>query len=128
MLSKEACRQEQVHICLTFFHTFRCGDEIMEINDTVVYNMALNDVYTVLSQCTPGPVHIIVSRHPDPKVQLACTLFVNSRFFFCFQGKASSETPFGLHLSILLSLPLHMYLFIISAKCFPQDVDVDHWN
>ncbi|XP_026149152.1 pro-interleukin-16 isoform X1 [Mastacembelus armatus] len=46
----------------------RCGDEIMEINDTVVYNMALNDVYTVLSQCTPGPVHIIISRHPDPKV------------------------------------------------------------
>ncbi|XP_059213561.1 pro-interleukin-16 [Centropristis striata] len=46
----------------------RCGDEIMEINDTVVYNMALNDVYTVLSQCTAGPVHIIISRHPDPKV------------------------------------------------------------
>ncbi|XP_040893196.1 pro-interleukin-16 [Toxotes jaculatrix] len=46
----------------------RCGDEIMEINDTVVYNMVLNDVYTVLSQCTPGPVHIIISRHPDPKV------------------------------------------------------------
>ncbi|XP_069029015.1 pro-interleukin-16 isoform X2 [Embiotoca jacksoni] len=46
----------------------RCGDEIMEINDTVVYNMALNDVYTVLSQCPPGPVHIITSRHPDPKV------------------------------------------------------------
>ncbi|XP_047187343.1 pro-interleukin-16 isoform X3 [Scophthalmus maximus] len=46
----------------------RCGDEIMEINDTVVYNMALNDVYTVLSQCLPGPVHIIISRHPDPKV------------------------------------------------------------
>ncbi|XP_029354230.1 pro-interleukin-16 isoform X2 [Echeneis naucrates] len=46
----------------------QCGDEIMEINDTVVYNMALNDVYAVLSQCTPGPVHIIISRHPDPKV------------------------------------------------------------
>ncbi|KAK2853372.1 hypothetical protein Q5P01_006033 [Channa striata] len=46
----------------------RCGDEITEINDTVVYNMALNDVYTVLSQCSPGPVHIVISRHPDPKV------------------------------------------------------------
>ncbi|XP_072320966.1 pro-interleukin-16-like isoform X2 [Eucyclogobius newberryi] len=46
----------------------RCGDEIMEINDTVVYNMALNDVYAVLSQCSPGPVHITISRHPDPKV------------------------------------------------------------
>ncbi|KAM9318154.1 pro-interleukin-16 [Pholidichthys leucotaenia] len=46
----------------------RCGDEIMEINSTVVYNMALNDVYTVLSHCSPGPVHIIISRHPDPNV------------------------------------------------------------
>ncbi|CAL8350703.1 unnamed protein product [Merluccius merluccius] len=46
----------------------RCGDEIMEINDTVVYSMALNDVYNVLSQCSPGPVQIIISRHPDPKV------------------------------------------------------------
>ncbi|XP_074522995.1 pro-interleukin-16 isoform X2 [Halichoeres trimaculatus] len=46
----------------------RCGDEIMEINSTVVYNMTLNDVYTVLSQCTPGQVHIIISRHPDPYV------------------------------------------------------------
>lgn len=48
----------------------RCGDEIMEINDTVVCNMTLNDVYTVLSQCSPGPVQIIISRHPDPKVGL----------------------------------------------------------
>ncbi|XP_046897228.1 pro-interleukin-16 isoform X2 [Hypomesus transpacificus] len=46
----------------------RCGDEIIEINDTVVYNMALNDVYTVLSRCPPGSVQIIISRHPDPKV------------------------------------------------------------
>ncbi|XP_056269739.1 pro-interleukin-16 isoform X2 [Pseudoliparis swirei] len=46
----------------------RCGDEIMEMDDTVVYNMLLNDVYTVLSQCPPGPVHVIISRHPDPKV------------------------------------------------------------
>ncbi|KAA0722832.1 Pro-interleukin-16 Interleukin-16 [Triplophysa tibetana] len=46
----------------------RCGDEIMEINDTVVCSMSLNDVYTVLSQCSPGPVRIIISRHPDPKV------------------------------------------------------------
>ncbi|KAK3533204.1 hypothetical protein QTP70_013607 [Hemibagrus guttatus] len=46
----------------------RCGDEIVEINDTVVCNMTLNDVYTVLSQCNPGPIQLIISRHPDPKV------------------------------------------------------------
>lgn len=59
------------------FYTFSYGDEIIEINDTVVYNMALNDVYTVLSQCPPGPVHIIISRHPNPKVRNTssqCTL------------------------------------------------------
>lgn len=60
----------------------------MEINDTVVYNMALNDVYTVLSQCTPGPVHIIVSRHPDPKVWLACTsLICKQQIFFQLLGQ-----------------------------------------
>lgn len=53
--------------------TFSYGDEIIEINDMVVYNMDLNDVYSVLSQCTPGPVHIIVSRHPNPKVRKAST-------------------------------------------------------
>ncbi|KAJ8247602.1 hypothetical protein GJAV_G00248180 [Gymnothorax javanicus] len=46
----------------------RCGDEIIEINATVVYNMTLNEVYNVLSQCSPGPVQVIISRHPDPKV------------------------------------------------------------
>ncbi|XP_053490423.1 pro-interleukin-16 isoform X1 [Ictalurus furcatus] len=46
----------------------RCGDEIVEINDTVVCNMTLNDVYTVLSHCSPGPIQLIISRHPDPKV------------------------------------------------------------
>lgn len=47
---------------------FRGGDEIVEINETVVHSMTLNEVYTVLSQCQPGPVQVIISRHPDPKV------------------------------------------------------------
>ncbi|XP_075303575.1 pro-interleukin-16 isoform X2 [Odontesthes bonariensis] len=46
----------------------RSGDEIVEINDTPVCSLVLNDVYSVLSQCAPGSVHIIISRHPDPKV------------------------------------------------------------
>ncbi|XP_054445020.1 pro-interleukin-16 [Pteronotus mesoamericanus] len=46
----------------------RCGDEIVEINDSPVHCMTLNDVYAVLSHCSPGPVPIIVSRHPDPQV------------------------------------------------------------
>lgn len=49
----------------------RCGDEIVEINDAPVHCMTLNDVYAVLSHCDPGPVPIIVSRHPDPQVRPA---------------------------------------------------------
>ncbi|XP_040825923.1 pro-interleukin-16 isoform X1 [Ochotona curzoniae] len=46
----------------------RCGDEIVEVNESPVHCMTLNEVYAVLSHCDPGPVPIIVSRHPDPQV------------------------------------------------------------
>ncbi|XP_013014310.3 pro-interleukin-16 isoform X1 [Cavia porcellus] len=46
----------------------RCGDEIVEINDSPVHCMTLNEVHGILSHCSPGPVPIIVSRHPDPQV------------------------------------------------------------
>ncbi|XP_039714197.1 pro-interleukin-16 isoform X2 [Pteropus medius] len=46
----------------------RCGDEIVEINDCPAHCMSLNAVYAILSHCDPGPVPIIVSRHPDPQV------------------------------------------------------------
>ncbi|XP_066491123.1 pro-interleukin-16 isoform X1 [Tiliqua scincoides] len=46
----------------------RCGDEIVEINETSVQNMTLNEVHMLLSHCNPGAVQIIISRHPDPQV------------------------------------------------------------
>ncbi|XP_055411732.1 pro-interleukin-16 isoform X3 [Bubalus kerabau] len=46
----------------------RCGDELVEINDSPVHCMTLNEVYTILSHCNPGPIPIMVSRHPDPQV------------------------------------------------------------
>ncbi|XP_045142211.1 pro-interleukin-16 isoform X2 [Echinops telfairi] len=46
----------------------RCGDEIVEINDSPVHCMTLNEVYTILSHCSPGSIPIIVSRHPDPQI------------------------------------------------------------
>ena len=67
----------------------------MEINDTVVYSMALNDVYTVLSQCSPGPVHIIISRHPDPKVCNANTSFPTRVRFTGSQGGAGPWVQLG---------------------------------
>ncbi|NXD38124.1 IL16 protein, partial [Copsychus sechellarum] len=45
----------------------RCGDEILEINETSLQNTTLNEVYAVLSHCDPGAVQIIISRHPEPQ-------------------------------------------------------------
>ncbi|XP_056428101.1 pro-interleukin-16 [Hyla sarda] len=46
----------------------RKGDEIVEINEHVVTNKSLNEVYALLSHCHPGPIIILISRHPDPQV------------------------------------------------------------
>ncbi|XP_020645837.3 pro-interleukin-16 [Pogona vitticeps] len=46
----------------------RCGDEIVEINETSVQNKTLNEVHGLLSHCNPGTVQIIISRHPAPQV------------------------------------------------------------
>lgn len=52
----------------------RCGDEIVEINESPVPCMTLNEVHSVLSHCEPGPIPIIVSRHPDPQVTSALAI------------------------------------------------------
>ncbi|XP_043933829.1 pro-interleukin-16 [Protopterus annectens] len=46
----------------------RYGDKLIQINEAVVCNMSLNEVYSMLSHCPPGPVQIIISRHPDSQV------------------------------------------------------------
>lgn len=40
----------------------------MEINEHAVTNKSLNEVYALLSHCHPGPIIILISRHPDPQV------------------------------------------------------------
>ncbi|XP_073509241.1 pro-interleukin-16 isoform X2 [Phyllobates terribilis] len=46
----------------------RKGDEIVEINEHVVTNKSLNEVYAFLSHCQPGPIVILISRHPDSQI------------------------------------------------------------
>ncbi|XP_040270010.1 pro-interleukin-16 [Bufo bufo] len=46
----------------------RKGDEIVEISEHVVTNKSLNEVYALLSHCHPGPISILISRHPDPQI------------------------------------------------------------
>lgn len=57
-----------LHPLSLFKRLCRCGDEIIEINETSVQNTTLNEVYAVLSHCDPGAVQIIISRHPEPQV------------------------------------------------------------
>ncbi|XP_041854664.1 PDZ domain-containing protein 2 isoform X2 [Melanotaenia boesemani] len=44
------------------------GDQILEVDSASLRHAALNEAYTILSECGPGPVNLIISRHPNPKV------------------------------------------------------------
>lgn len=35
---------------------------------------ALSEAYAILSECGPGPVSLIISRHPNPKVRRKCAV------------------------------------------------------
>ncbi|OCT86884.1 hypothetical protein XELAEV_18020573mg [Xenopus laevis] len=95
---------------------------IVEINESVVSNKSLNEVYALLSHCPSGPVTILISRHPDPQIsekQLKNAIsqaVENSRcekdphswsyegerrFFSCFHGKYQCESCIGRHASYL---------------------------
>ncbi|KAM4037607.1 pro-interleukin-16 isoform 3-T4 [Anomaloglossus baeobatrachus] len=81
----------------------RKGDEIVEINEHVVTNKSLNEVYALLSHCQPGPMIILISRHPDPQIseqQLQqamaeaveqdhplCNMEGDKKMFSCSHGK-----------------------------------------
>ncbi|KAE8618001.1 hypothetical protein XENTR_v10009249 [Xenopus tropicalis] len=100
----------------------RAGDEIVEINESVVGNKSLNEVYALLSHCPPGPVTILISRHPDPQISeqqlknAVSQAVENSRcekdphpwsyegerkLFFCCHGKYQCESCIGRHASYL---------------------------
>ncbi|XP_068617031.1 PDZ domain-containing protein 2 [Brachionichthys hirsutus] len=46
----------------------RRGDQILEVEAVSLRHAALSEAYAVLSECGPGPVDVIISRHPDPNV------------------------------------------------------------
>ncbi|XP_039400120.1 PDZ domain-containing protein 2 isoform X5 [Mauremys reevesii] len=56
------------------------GDQILEADSVSLRHAALSEAYAILSECGPGPVSLIISRHPNPKVSeqemdeaIACT-------------------------------------------------------
>ncbi|XP_012662504.1 PDZ domain-containing protein 2 [Otolemur garnettii] len=44
------------------------GDQILEVNSINVRHAALSKVHAILSKCPPGPVRLVIGRHPNPKV------------------------------------------------------------
>ncbi|XP_060927971.1 PDZ domain-containing protein 2 [Limanda limanda] len=44
------------------------GDQILEVDSDSLRHAALGEAYAILSECGPGPVSLIISRHPNPKV------------------------------------------------------------
>nr|XP_060617337.1 PDZ domain-containing protein 2 isoform X1 [Anolis sagrei ordinatus]XP_060617338.1 PDZ domain-containing protein 2 isoform X1 [Anolis sagrei ordinatus] len=44
------------------------GDQILEADSVSLRHAALSEAYAVLRERSPGPVHLIISRHPNPKV------------------------------------------------------------
>ncbi|KAI3371823.1 hypothetical protein L3Q82_006676 [Scortum barcoo] len=44
------------------------GDQILEVDSFSLRHAALSEAYAILSECGPGLVSLIVSRHPNPKV------------------------------------------------------------
>lgn len=46
------------------------GDQVLEVDSVSLRHAALSEAYAILSECGPGPVSLIISRHPNPKVCL----------------------------------------------------------
>ncbi|KAM8960058.1 PDZ domain-containing protein 2 [Pelodytes ibericus] len=44
------------------------GDQILEADSVSLRHAALSEAYAILSECGPGPVSLIISRHPNSKV------------------------------------------------------------
>ncbi|XP_055055910.2 PDZ domain-containing protein 2 isoform X1 [Misgurnus anguillicaudatus] len=47
---------------------FSRGDQLLEVDSVSLRHAALSEAYAILSECGPGPVSLIISRHPNPKV------------------------------------------------------------
>ncbi|XP_029943635.1 PDZ domain-containing protein 2-like isoform X3 [Salarias fasciatus] len=72
------------------------GDQILEVDSVSLRHAALGEAYAILSECGPGPVSLIISRHPNPKVSEQEMDHVISRSTLrdkMSRNKASPHTP-----------------------------------
>lgn len=68
-------QQHYMHSWYHMFLTMSCGplcsrgDQILEVESVSLRHAALSEAYAILSECGPGPVSLIISRHPNPKAR-----------------------------------------------------------
>nr|XP_054360610.1 PDZ domain-containing protein 2 isoform X2 [Mirounga angustirostris] len=71
------------------------GDQILEVNSVNVRHAALSKVHTILSKCPPGPVRLVIGRHPNPKVSEQEMDAVIARSTYQESKEASSSPGLG---------------------------------
>ncbi|XP_051038522.1 PDZ domain-containing protein 2 isoform X2 [Phodopus roborovskii] len=71
------------------------GDQILEVNSVNVRHAALSKVHAILSKCPPGPVRLVVGRHPNPKVSEQEMDEVIARSTYQESKEASSSPGLG---------------------------------
>ncbi|XP_032966267.1 PDZ domain-containing protein 2 isoform X1 [Rhinolophus ferrumequinum] len=71
------------------------GDQILEVNSVNVRHAALSKVHAILSKCPPGPVRLVIGRHPNPKVSEQEMDEVIARSTYRESKEASSSPVLG---------------------------------
>ncbi|XP_055101650.1 PDZ domain-containing protein 2 isoform X1 [Symphalangus syndactylus] len=71
------------------------GDQILEVNAVNVRHAALSKVHAILSKCPPGPVRLVIGRHPNPKVSEQEMDEVIARSTYQESKEASSSPGLG---------------------------------
>ncbi|XP_023558129.1 PDZ domain-containing protein 2 isoform X2 [Octodon degus] len=71
------------------------GDQILEVNSINVRHAALSKVHSMLSKCPPGPVRLVIGRHPNPKVSEQEMDEVIARSTYQESKEASSSPGLG---------------------------------
>ncbi|XP_055278200.1 PDZ domain-containing protein 2 isoform X3 [Moschus berezovskii] len=71
------------------------GDQILEVNSVNVRHAALSKVHAILSKCPPGPVRLVIGRHPNPKVSEQEMDEVIARSTYQESKEASSSPGLG---------------------------------
>ncbi|XP_053448636.1 PDZ domain-containing protein 2 isoform X2 [Nycticebus coucang] len=71
------------------------GDQILEVNSINVRHAALSKVHAILSKCPPGPVRLVIGRHPNPKVSEQEMDEVIARSTYQDSKEASSSPALG---------------------------------